>query len=58
MIIMESYSRSGVHDFTMASRKAEEASKFSIYIFPPIHYNYNDSVDYGFFFKILIIFPF
>jgi hypothetical protein len=36
MIIMESYSRSGVHDFTMASRKAEEASKFSIFIFPPI----------------------
>jgi hypothetical protein len=55
---MENYSRSGVHDFTMASRKAEEASKFSIFIFPPIHYNYNDSVDYGFFFKILIIFPF
>ncbi|CAJ2627765.1 unnamed protein product [Trifolium pratense] len=24
MIIMENYSRSGVHDFTMASRKAEE----------------------------------
>ncbi|WJX78379.1 hypothetical protein P8452_61608 [Trifolium repens] len=26
MIIMENYSRSGVHDFTMASRKAEEAN--------------------------------